>query len=87
MGATGLVRRIDDLGSVVIPKELRRTLGVNVGDPLEVFTDNDTIILKKYSDETLSQQATNFFEMLISELPDNKGVLSTMAAELRDIIE
>ena len=87
MKATGIVRRIDDLGRLVIPKELRRTLGVNVGDPLEVFTDNGTIILKKYSDETLSQQATNFFAMLIDELPDNKGVLSTMAAELRDIIE
>jgi len=49
MKATGLVRRIDDLGRVVIPKEIRRTYGINNGDPLEIFTDNEGfIILKKY---------------------------------------
>jgi AbrB family transcriptional regulator (stage V sporulation protein T) len=49
MKATGLVRRIDDLGRVVIPKEIRRTYGINSGDPLEIFTDNEgCIILKKY---------------------------------------
>lgn len=49
MKATGLVRRIDDLGRVVIPKEIRRTFGINNGDPLEIFTDNESfIILKKY---------------------------------------
>ena len=48
--ATGIVRRIDDLGRVVIPKEIRRTLRIREGDPLEIFTDKDgEIILKKYS--------------------------------------
>ncbi len=50
MKATGIVRRIDDLGRVVIPKEIRRTLRIREGDPLEIFTDSDGgIILKKYS--------------------------------------
>ncbi len=50
MKATGIVRRIDDLGRVVIPKEIRRTLRIREGDPLEIFTDRDgEVILKKYS--------------------------------------
>lgn len=49
MKATGIVRRVDELGRVVIPKELRRTLGIADGDPLEVFVDGDKIILRKYA--------------------------------------
>lgn len=50
MKATGIVRRIDDLGRVVIPKEIRRTLKIRESEPLEIFTDrNGEIILKKYS--------------------------------------
>ena len=50
MKATGIVRRIDDLGRVVIPKEIRRTLRIREADPLEIFTDREgEIILKKYS--------------------------------------
>ena len=50
MKATGIVRRIDELGRVVIPKEIRRTLRIKDGDPLEIFTDRDgEVIFKKYS--------------------------------------
>ena len=50
MKATGIVRRIDDLGRVVVPKEIRRTLRLREGTPLEIFTDREgEIILKKYS--------------------------------------
>ena len=50
MKATGIVRRIDDIGRVVIPKEIRRTLRIKEGTPLEIFTDREgEIILKKYS--------------------------------------
>lgn len=50
MKATGIVRRIDDLGRIVIPKEIRRTLRIREADPLEIFTDREgAIILKKYS--------------------------------------
>ena len=50
MKATGIVRRIDDLGRVVIPKEIRRTMRIREGDPLEIFTNHDgEVIFKKYS--------------------------------------
>lgn len=46
--ATGIVRRIDDLGRIVIAKELRKTLGINEGDPIEAFVEDDKVILRKY---------------------------------------
>ncbi|MBQ2697867.1 MAG: AbrB/MazE/SpoVT family DNA-binding domain-containing protein, partial [Clostridia bacterium] len=50
MKATGIVRRIDDLGRVVIPKEIRRTMRIREGEPLEIYTDRDgEVIFKKYS--------------------------------------
>ncbi len=50
MKATGIVRRIDDLGRVVIPKEIRRTMRIHEGDPLEIYTNHDgEVIFKKYS--------------------------------------
>ncbi len=48
MKATGIVRKIDDLGRIVIPRELRRTLGMEIGDSLEIYVDADRVILKKY---------------------------------------
>ncbi len=48
MRATGVVRKLDDLGRVVFPIELRRTLNINVGDAMEIFVDSNSIILKKY---------------------------------------
>lgn len=48
MKATGVVRKVDELGRIVIPIELRRTLGIDVKDPLEIFIDKDMIVLRKY---------------------------------------
>jgi transcriptional pleiotropic regulator of transition state genes len=48
MGDTGIVRRVDDLGRIVIPMELRRTLGIHVKDPLSISVDGERIILEKY---------------------------------------
>ncbi|MBR6337227.1 MAG: AbrB/MazE/SpoVT family DNA-binding domain-containing protein [Ruminococcus sp.] len=48
MKSTGIVRDVDNLGRIVLPIELRRTLGINVKDSVEIYTDNDTIILRKY---------------------------------------
>ena len=66
MKATGIVRRIDDLGRVVIPKEIRRTMRIREGDPLEIYTDRDgEVIFKKYSPiGELSQFATQYAETL-----------------------
>ena len=68
MKATGIVRRIDDLGRVVIPKEIRRTLRIRESDPLEIFTDREgEIILKKYSPiGELSTFAKEYAEALAS---------------------
>ncbi len=49
MKATGITRKIDELGRIVIPKEIRRNLGIRDGESLEIFTDEDSIILKKHS--------------------------------------
>lgn len=56
MKSTGVVRRIDELGRIVVPKEIRRNLKIRDGENMEIFVDNDLIILKKYSkmDETIS---------------------------------
>ena len=66
MKATGVVRRIDDLGRIVIPKEIRKTLRIKEGDPLEIFTDkNGEVILKKYSPiGELSEFAIGYAETL-----------------------
>ena len=49
MKATGIIRRIDDLGRVVIPKEIRRSMRIREGDPLEIYTTQDSICFRKYS--------------------------------------
>ena len=48
MKATGIVRKVDELGRIVLPKELRRTLGIQKEDPVEIFVDENNIILRKY---------------------------------------
>ncbi|WP_110926087.1 stage V sporulation protein T [Bacillus massiliglaciei] len=70
MKATGIVRRIDDLGRVVIPKEIRRTLRIREGDPLEIFVDRDgEVILKKYSPiSELSDFAKEYAEAIYDSL-------------------
>ncbi|MCH7323869.1 stage V sporulation protein T [Solibacillus sp. MA9] len=70
MKATGIVRRIDDLGRVVIPKEIRRTLRIREGDPLEIYTDREgEVILKKYSPiNDLSEFAQQYVESLFETI-------------------
>lgn len=66
MKATGIVRRIDDLGRVVIPKEIRRTMRIREGDPLEIYTSNEgEVIFKKYSPiNELSEGAAQAAEVI-----------------------
>lgn len=66
MNATGIVRRIDDLGRVVIPKEIRRAMKISEGDPIEIFTTCDNgIYLKKYNpdDETIPEEPVNVIKI------------------------
>jgi AbrB family transcriptional regulator (stage V sporulation protein T) len=75
--ATGIVRRIDDLGRVVIPKEIRRTLRIREGDPLEIFVDRDgEVILKKYSP---IGELGDFAKEYAESLADSTGHISMIA--------
>ncbi len=95
MKATGIVRRIDDLGRVVIPKEIRRTLRIREGDPLEIYTDTDGgVIFKKYSPVgELSPFATTYSDVLahISNFPvvicDRDHVVAVAGLSKREYLE
>ena len=95
MKATGVVRRIDDLGRVVIPKEIRRTLRIKEGDPLEIFTDKEgEVILKKYSPiGELSEFAEEYAETLtkttghIACITDKDTVIAVSGASKKDLLE
>lgn len=75
MKATGIVRRIDELGRVVIPKEIRSTLRLKSGDPLEIFTDRDELMLKKYSPIASLER---FSEGTAKSLNDLSGYLAVV---------
>lgn len=77
MKSTGIVRKIDELGRVVLPIELRRNLGIAEKDPIEIYVDEDTIILKKYapscvfcnsSKDVVNYKGKNVCEKCIQEL-------------------
>ncbi|MBC1376007.1 AbrB/MazE/SpoVT family DNA-binding domain-containing protein [Listeria sp. FSL L7-0091] len=87
MKSTGMVRKIDELGRVVIPIEIRRTMNLNVKDSLEIFTDEDAIILKKYS-AGLVCDITGEFSVDNKKFADGKLTLSKEgAAELMEEIK
>ena len=95
MRATGIVRRIDELGRVVIPKEIRRTLRIREGDPLEIFTDHDgEVVLKKYSPiGEIANIAKDYTDSLyrtlghITCICDRDAVVSATGGAKRDLIE
>jgi AbrB family transcriptional regulator (stage V sporulation protein T) len=95
MKATGIVRRIDDLGRVVIPKEIRRTLRIREGDPLEIFTDREGgVILKKYSPiGELTDFSKEYAESLqqaighIILIADKDAFISVSGVSKKDFIE
>lgn len=69
MKSTGVVRRIDELGRIVIPKEIRRNLGIRDGENVEIFTESDSIILKKfYRMNSSSDLASSLCELIYNEL-------------------
>ena len=95
MKATGLVRRIDDLGRVVIPKEIRRTMRIREGDPLEIYTDRDgEVIFKKYSPiGEMNSFAQEYAETLqkTSGMPificDRDAIIAVSGASRREYID
>ncbi len=95
MKATGIVRRIDDLGRVVIPKEIRRTLRIREGDPLEIFTDRQgEVILKKYSPiGELNEFATEYAESLnesinaVAIITDRDNVVAVAGGSKKEYLD
>lgn len=95
MKATGIVRRIDDLGRIVIPKEIRRTLHINEGDPLEVYTKSEgEIILKKYSPmgelRHLAEQNANVLNKIINipvMICDRNNIIAVSGISKRETID
>ena len=72
MKSTGVVRRIDDLGRIVIPKEIRRTLRIREGESLEIYTEGEMVLLKKYSPmEDLGEISHELVNSVSQSLPDN----------------
>jgi AbrB family looped-hinge helix DNA binding protein len=65
MRATGIVRRVDDLGRIVIPKEIRRSVGIREGEPMEIYLENDAVIFRRYSYNLIKEVAR------VAELVDN----------------
>ncbi|HHV26525.1 stage V sporulation protein T [Anaerosalibacter bizertensis] len=95
MKATGIVRRIDDLGRVVIPKEIRRTLRIREGDPLEIFTDREgEVILKKYSPiGELNEFAAEYCESLYETtnhmvvITDRDSIIAVAGGSRKEYLE
>lgn len=81
MKSTGVTRKIDELGRIVIPKELRRTLGIVEKDPMEIFVEDDKIILQKYRSYEACAITDDISEKNFS-LANGKIVLSPEGAEL-----
>lgn len=94
MKATGIVRRIDDLGRVVIPKEIRRTLRIREGDPLEIFVDREgEVILKKYSPigelgDFAKEYADSLHETIghVSMIADRDVIIAMSGANKREFM-
>ena len=90
MKATGIIRRIDDLGRVVIPKEIRRTLKLQEGDPMEIFVDNqESITFKKYDVYYSPLEALKSFDELIDEdIPcEKRKNIKDKINEIKDLLK
>ena len=95
MKATGIVRRIDDLGRVVIPKEIRRTMRIREGDPLEIYTEKDgEVIFKKYSPMgELADFASQICETLnkttgcMTAVADRDSIVAVFGVPKRELLE
>lgn len=87
MKITGIIRRVDDLGRVVIPKEIRRNIGIHEGDPLEIFLHEDCVCFKKYNANKL-EKVSDAFRELTDFAEDEGGFrMRTMVSGLQAEVE
>lgn len=95
MKATGILRRVDDLGRVVIPKDIRRTLRIHEGDALEIYTDEDMVCFKRYCPQgewqedlkKIEEEVREHYWIPNSEYSELAGKLSKHFQEIQDIID
>lgn len=87
MKATGIVRRVDDLGRIVIPKEIRRNLGIHEEDSLEIFLHEDCICFKKYIPNKLEKVFDAFKELADFAEEEGGFLMKTMVSELQVEVE
>ncbi|WP_312048005.1 AbrB/MazE/SpoVT family DNA-binding domain-containing protein [Anaerotignum sp.] len=89
MKATGITRKVDELGRIVLPIELRRNLGISIGDALEIFTENDAIILKRYDavDDLLDMVNRLKDRVVFEDCGKMKPILIDKLAEIEEIIK
>ena len=80
MKATGIVRKVDELGRIVLPIELRRTLDIEIKDPLEIFVDEECIVLKKYTPACIFCGGTDDMKRI-----KNKNICANCVAELKKL--
>ncbi len=80
MKSTGIVRRIDDLGRYVIPKEIRRTLGIKEGDPVELYIMGDKIVLAKYTGTLDTETPIAQLREVLADKPGAKELLDKLEA-------
>lgn len=86
MKSTGIIRRIDDLGRVVVPKELRRNLRLREGDPVEIFTEGDAVCLKKYGvTGDVQQVLTNAEEYIKLETELSPKVVNALLGKIDEM--
>lgn len=82
MKATGIVRRLDELGRIVLPKELRRTMELREGDPVEIFVDSEGVFLRKYNPLPTFESNLENLKSLVKEedtLPNRTAILQKLA--------
>ena len=93
MKATGIVRRMDELGRVVIPKEIRKTLRIKEGDPLEIFTEQERLLLRKYSpvskiDDFAKSLVESLFSLTGSDVMicDTDGIVAAKGPSAKELV-
>ena len=86
MRATGIVRRVDDLGRVVIPKEIRRSMGIKEGEPLEIYLENDAVIFRRYS-YNLVAEVERVAELIECNCNADRETMADISRMLSTVVE
>lgn len=89
MRATGIVRRVDDLGRVVIPREIRRSMGIKEGEPLEIYLEDDAVIFRRYSFNLVDEvkRVAELIECNCNADSDTMADISRMLSTVAELVK